>query len=241
MKSLRKYWSLLKISWETGLVYRVNILLWRFRQFLLTLMSLTLWTVIFGSADEVFSYTNAQMITYIFVASVAQSIILATALNGLARTVYTGELSNVLVKPVSVYLYLAAQDVADKLKNFGFIIFESLGLYLIFQPPLVIPSAAIATLFVLWLIGGAVLNFLITLLFGAIGFWSPDIWGPRFLFFMIVSFTAGNLYPLDILPEVLTRVLFLTPFPYFAYMQSQLFLGRIDSSETLLHSAVLAF
>ena len=127
MKSLRKYWSLLKISWETGLVYRVNILLWRFRQFLLTLMSLTLWTVIFGSADEVFSYTNAQMITYIFVASVAQSIILATALNGLARTVYTGELSNVLVKPVSVYLYLAAQDVADKLKNFGFIIFESLG------------------------------------------------------------------------------------------------------------------
>ncbi len=207
----------------------------------MTLMSLTIWTVIFGSQEEVFAYSSSQMITYIFIAAITQSVILATALNGLANTIYSGALSNILVKPVSLFLYFAAEDLADKLKNFGFIVIETIILFLIFKPPVVLPEPPVVLLFIIWILAGAVLNFLITLLFGAMGFWSPDVWGPRFLFFMIVSFTAGTLFPLDILPATFTRILFFTPFPYFAYMQSQLFLGRIAGSDILLHSIALFF
>ncbi len=238
---MRKYWVLTKVAWENGLVYRASILMWRFRQFLSTIMALTLWTVIFGTTESAFAYNQQEMITYIFLAAFLQSAIIATALNGLANTVYSGTLSQYLVKPVNLFAYFATEELADKVKNVGFLIVETAILFLIFQPVIFLPGAATLAVFLLWMLGGIALNFLVTLLFGAFGFWSPDVWGPRFLFFLIISFTAGKLFPLDILPEIIQKIIFLTPFPYFAFMQTQLFLEKLSPGELLAHSAAMIF
>lgn len=238
---MAKYIKLIKLSWENGLVYRASVLLWRLRQFLSTIMSLTLWTVVFATTQSAFAYSQEQMITYIFLAAFLQSAILTTSLNGLANTVYSGELSTQLVKPLNLYAYFASKDVADKLKNIGFLIAETIILFLIFQPTIVSPSIPIWLLFLVWTFGGVILSFLITLLFGALGFWSPDVWGPRFLFFLFTNFTAGKLFPLDILPEIIQNVIFLTPFPYFAFMQTQLFLEKLSTTAILQHTLGLFF
>lgn len=237
---MAKYWQLLKLSWENGLVYRTSVLLWRFRQLLSTLMSLTLWTVVFSATQSAFSYSQQEMITYIFLAAFLQSAILTTALNGLANTIYSGELSRLLIKPINIYAYFASEDIADKLKNVGFLVVETIILFFIFKPVFVLPDAFTLVLFLFWLAGGIILHFLITLLFGAIGFWSPDVWGPRFLFFLIVGFTAGKLFPLDILPQAIQQIIYLTPFPYFAFMQSQLFLGKLSDAELIRHTISLS-
>ncbi len=236
---MRKYWVLTKVAWENGLVYRASILMWRFRQFLSTIMALTLWTVIFGATESAFAYNQQEMITYIFLAAFLQSAIIATALNNLANIVYSGELSQFLIKPMNVYGYFATQEIADKLKNVGFLVIETSLLFLIFQPVIFLPGLNNFLLFLVWMMGGIILNFLITLLFGAFGFWSPDTWGPRFLFFMIINITAGKLFPLNILPELLQKIIFMTPFPYFAFMQTQLFLDKLNPQELLTHTLTL--
>jgi len=238
---MRKYWILLQLAWQNGMVYRTNVILWRLRQMISTLMALTVWQVIFSQQGSVFNYSGAEMNTYIFLAAFLQSLILATALNGLANRIYSEQISFDLIKPVNIFAMLGAEDLADKLKNVGFLIGETILLWLLFKPELSAPSLSVLLIFSIWILGGVILNFLITLLFGALGFWSPDIWGPRFLFFIFVEFSAGKLFPLDILPEIIQKIIFLTPFPYFAFLQSQLFLEKLSATEIGKYSILLVF
>jgi ABC-2 type transport system permease protein len=238
---MNKYTTLLKLSWQNGLVYRTSIIMWRMRQFLGTLMSLTVWLVIFQGNANAFNYTQENMIAYIFLVSFLQSLILSSALNGLAERVYSGEISNHLLRPINIFGYLMVEEIADKLKNIGFLLIETGILFLIFQPIFLLPDFLTFLLFVFWSILGVVLNFLITLLFGAFGFWSPETWAPRFLFFMILNFTAGKLFPLDILPIFLQKILYLTPFPYLSFIQIQLFLQRLSPLDIRNHSLMFLF
>lgn len=239
--ALYKYWQLFLVTWQNGFVYPISVFFWRLRQFLATFMSLTIWTVIFTGQQQAFGYQPSEMITYIFLTGLLQSIVLATVLGSLSEDIYTGKISYQLIKPVNIYLYLGVQELADKLKNIGFIILESIILFALFKPQVIFPSLEVFLLFLLTAISGAVLMFIILLLFGTIGFWSPDTWGPRFLFYMLLEFTAGKLFPLNIFPNWLQRIIFLTPFPYLSYAQIQIFLGRyagIDIFKTFLFLGV---
>jgi len=222
----QKYWQLFLVTWQNGLAYPISVLFWRLRQFLSTFMSLTIWTVVFTGQQQAFGYQQSQMITYIFLTGILQGIIIATILSSLSDDIYSGKISYQLIQPINVLAFLGVQDLSDKIRNIGFTLFESIILFLIFRPVLVLPALPILLIFLLTALLGALLMFLIMLLFGTIGFWSPETWGPRFLFYMFLDFTAGKLFPLSIFPQWLQNVLFYTPFPYLSYAQTQIFLGR---------------
>lgn len=238
---MKKYLQLFILSWQNGLVYRTSVILWRLRQFLSTIMALTVWTVLFQSQSGLFGYDKSQMITYIFLVGILQSFILATALNGLAETVYSGNLSFHLLKPVNLFVYFFTEDIADKLKNVMFIIVETCLLFWLFKPEIVFPPIEAFILFLLWTIGGVMLHFFIQLIFASLGFWSPETWGPRFLFFMFVDFTAGKMFPLDILPKFLKTAITLTPFPFLSFWQIRLFLQKLTPEQIIQQSVVLSF
>lgn len=230
---MHKYIMVLKQYWQNIFVYRVSFVLWRFRQFLSSLMALTIWSVIFTNQEIAFGYQQKQMISYVFLVTVLYNIISTTSLNDLTGEVYSGKLSTKLVKPMNIFLALGFQDLADKLLNIGFVIVESIILFFIFKPSFVFPSLAQGLIFMVWVVLATLIAFMINLLFGSIGFWSRDSWGPRFLYYMILDFTAGKLYPLDILPQVIQKAIYFTPFPYMSYVQIQLFLGRLKTDQIL--------
>ncbi len=236
---LLKYWLIFKMYWQNLLTYPVNFFFWRFRQFLSTFTSLTFWSVVYMGTADAFGYDRSAMISYIFLTAFLQSVIQSTLLNGLAEDIYTGVLSNTLVKPVRLFGMWLAQEFADKSMNIFFVICESLLLIAIFHPQIYFPALPQLLLFLVATLLGAILLFLVMLLFGTIGFWSNETWGIRFLFFMLMDFTAGKLYPLDILPAMARKILFLTPFPYLAYAQTQLFLGKYSGAQTVETFAVL--
>lgn len=224
---LRKYQSLFSISWQNGLVYKTSFLMWQLRQLLATVLPLVLWTAVYANNQVAFGYTEGEMIGYIIIAGLLQSIIMATALNNIPNTVYSGELSIILIRPIGVFRFALMLDLADKLKNILVVLAVSIGLWLIMQP--VIPGFSLSNLplLVLWVLGGAVMHFYIEMLFGSLGFWSPDVWGPKFVFFVIVELAAGRTFPLDILPATVQKILYLTPFPMLGFVQTQLALGRV--------------
>jgi len=78
---------------------------------------------------------------------------------------------------------------------------------------------------------GLILYQLISLLFGTLGFWTPEVWAPKFLFFMLTDISAGKLFPLDIFPSIIQNIMLATPFPYFSYIQVQVFLGRYSMTQ----------
>ncbi|MBU2543745.1 ABC-2 family transporter protein [Patescibacteria group bacterium] len=230
---LFKYIIVLQQYWQNLFVYRMSFVVWRLRQFLSSFTALSVWSVVFANQKTAFGYAQDEMITYIFLVTVLYNIILSSSLNALSGEIYSGSMSTKLVKPINVFLSLGFQDLAHKILNFGFVILESLILYFIFKPSFIFPNQSYELIFIAWVALAALICFIINLLFGSIGFWSPDSWGPRFLFYIFLDFTAGKLYPLDILPNIIQKIVYLTPFPYMSYVQIQLLLGRLQPNQIL--------
>ena len=69
------------------------------------------------------------------------------------------------------------------------------------------------------------ISFFINLSLSFIGFWSVEVWAPRFIFYIIVFFFSGSYFPLDILPRPIYLLLMLTPFPYLYYLPTKIYLG----------------
>jgi ABC-2 type transport system permease protein len=153
-----------------------------------------------------------------------------------------GNLSDVLLRPVSQVGYWAAQDAANKLLHLAFAVAE-IGLFMaIVRPPFLAPSSALHALaFVLATLGGMVLYFQMSFMLGAMGFWSAQSWGPRFCFEVILEFCAGAYFPVDLLPVWAQNILSNLPFPYLIFQPVSIYLGRSSGAEILscfAHQAV---
>lgn len=236
---MKQYLQVFSLSWQNALVYRTNLLFWRVRQMLGTLLAITLWGAIYQSNGPVLGYSSDQMFTYIFLAAIMQNIIIATALHDLPHRVYSGELSLWLVRPIALFRSFLARDLADKSLNIVFIVVETVIFYLLIRPVLIQPEWLHAVICFVWIILGIGIHFFIELLFGALGFWSPEVWGPKFLFFTMVELGSGRLFPLDIMPRFIQSLLYATPFPYLGFAQTQAYLGNYDAREIAINSIVM--
>jgi len=75
---------------------------------------------------------------------------------------------------------------------------------------------------------GTLLYFFMSMMLGFIGFWSADVWAPRFLSFVVIDFFAGGLFPLDILPTPFFIFSQFLPFHYFIYFPLKVYLGQVS-------------
>lgn len=231
---MKKYVEVFKTTWEEYMTYRLNFVMWRFRVVIRLLIVFFLWNAIFGNRNELFGYDKSQLITYILGTSIVNSIVLNSRTIDVGGEINEGKLTNYLLKPISYFKFWFSKDMADKLLNLIFSIFEFGILLAIFKPPLFIQTNSTYLLLTFITVFIAmILYFFVNLLFGFIAFWSPDIWPPRFIFFIIVDFLAGFMFPLDILPKPVFDFLSLTPFPYLLYFPLKIYTGTIQGDMIL--------
>lgn len=72
-------------------------------------------------------------------------------------------------------------------------------------------------------------------------FWTEEVWATRWLFgVVILDFFSGVIFPVDILPPLLARIMFLTPFPYLIFSPLKLWLGQL-SIDLAIRSLIITF
>jgi len=139
----------------------------------------------------------------------------------------TGYLTIPLMRPVGVFRFLFTRDAADKFFNLSFIFLEIPLLYFIFHPPVFLQTNPLFLLQALCsLILSVLIYFFINILFGSLGFWSRDVWAPRFLLMVIMEFATGAMFPLDMLNTFWQKIMLATPFPYLLYVPLKIYLGH---------------
>lgn len=238
--AMNKYLAVFKISWEQGLVYRLNFALWRVRSVLQLLLVYFVWWTVFQSSSSVFNYSQSQILSYIMVAAVIRAIILSTRVTDVAGQINEGSFVNFLVKPLGVIRYHFARDLSDKLLNIAFVIFEIALFLFILKPPLMLQqNLQILFLFLLATVLGLMLYFAFALIIGLLAFWVENVWAPLFLVMIFLEGFGGGLFPIDILPQNFASILMLTPFPYFIYFPAKIYLGNLSASDLMLGFTVL--
>lgn len=236
-----KYWAVFKISWEQGLVYRLNFILWRVRSVLQLLLVYFIWWTVFQSQDQIFGYTQTSILTYIMVAALIRAVILSSRVIDVAGQISEGSVVNFLVKPLGFIQYYFSRDLADKLLNISFVIVELILLMYLLKPPIIFQQDPfILILFVMATVLGLLLYFAIAFIIAMLAFWVENAWGPLFLVMILLEGFGGGLFPIDILPKTVYEIFLLTPLPYLIYFPARLYLGTLPLNEVIRGFIILS-
>lgn len=225
---MKKYILIARNMWTEMTMYRLNFVMWRIRTVFQLVTIYFLWHSLIPANASLFGYSQTQMLTYILGTSLMFSITLASRSGDVGGEINSGDLSNYLVRPINYFFYWAAKDVADKVMNITFSVIELTFLFVLLQPPLFIQTNILLLFFTFFaILCAACINFFFNLLLGSLGFWTPEIWAPRFIFYILTTFFAGSLFPLDILPENIFTIFSYLPFTYMLYFPLKVYLGQL--------------
>ena len=233
---MNKYLTVFSASWQSEFTYRVNFMLWRLRNVLRLLMTYFLWRGIFVSNQNVFGYSQPQMLTYVFLVLIVQSMVVsAPSADSIGGEIASGDLSNYLVKPFGYLKYWFTRDLASKLLNMVFAVVEISLLWVWLRPEIVVPNnLLVITGFVLSLVLAIGNYYLLGCLARFIAFWQPEnSWGLAFVVLVFLEILGGGIFPLNVLPEKIYALIQFTPFPYLVYFPIAIFTGKIVGAEMI--------
>ena len=226
---MKGYLQIIKGTIEEYATYRLSFILWRVRIVVQLLIVYFMWWAIFAEHQELFGYTQASILTYILLSAFVRPFVMGTRTQEVGELIRSGDLSNFLVRPVSFLKFCASRDIADKLLNVIFAVVEIVILFFLLRPPVFFQTdMVILFLAGIALIMGMIQFFYFSLILSYLGFWTPDVWAPRFLSFVLAEFFTGVLFPLDILPIPLFTLSQSLPFYYFVYFPLKVYLGKLS-------------
>ncbi len=226
---MKKYLAIFSITLQEIFAYRLNMVMWRIRQVFVFLIPFFIWKSVLGSGEEIYGYTLAGIMTYLFGTTVLRSLVMGSRTVDLGWMINSGALTIPLMRPFGIFRFFFTRDVADKLFNLSFIVLEIPLLLWLFRPPVFIQTNLVPILgSIIAIIFAVLIYFFINIIFGALGFWSRDVWAPRFLLMVVMEFATGAMFPLDMLSSSWQKIVLMTPFPYLLYVPLKIYLGRGD-------------
>lgn len=240
---MRKYWYSLVAGLKEDTVYTLSVLAWRVRSIMQILVVYILWSSFLVGPSGFAGYSRPHLLTYVLLTMVTRTIVFSSRTIDVSDMISGGDLSNFLVKPVNFFKYFFSLDLGNKAMNLAFSIFEFSIFIYVFRPPFFLPNnVLVIIIFALLLVLATFIYFFINMCLGFLAFYTPEnVWAPRFLFFMILDFMVGGLFPLDILPDFMFKLLMLTPFPYFLYFPIAVYLGKFTGWAFLAYGFVGIF
>src|SRR3989339_77007 len=223
---MQKYFSIFQITLQEIFTYRLNMIMWRVRQVFVFLIPFFIWKSVLGTGGEIYGYSFAAVMTYLFGTTILRSLVMGSRTVDLGWMINSGYLTIPLMRPLNTFGLFFVRDLADKLFNLGFMFLELPLIYFIFHPPIFLQFNPLQLFLAFSSVLFAILiYFFINVIFGSLAFWSRDVWAPRFLLMVIMEFATGAMFPLDMLPQVWQRVLAFTPFPYLLFIPLKIYLG----------------
>lgn len=214
------------------LTYRLNFAMYRMRNVLTFLTIYYLWLALLPEGTSLFGYTQSAILTYILGTAFLQSLVISSRSYALGDDIIQGSLSNFLLKPFNYFYYWFAKDLGDKLMNIAFALIELALLVIALRPPLFIQTDILYLIFfIISIVIAIFLFFFCNILLGMIGFFSPEVWAPRFIFMVLIGFFSGGYFPLDILPKSIFYIFRILPFNYLTYFPLKIYLKQIPLIE----------
>lgn len=232
---MKKYLAVARITFANVLVYRWEYLIAQFRAILLLITLYFLWTQIFKSRVNLFNFNRGEIITYVLLATILRQFVIISATDQIAQELQVwGKFFSYLLRPMGYFRYWFTVDLVYKLTSLISITLIIFILVNVFNLTFVQPEGILSfLLFSTATFIAILIYFYIGILVSTAGFWTTQVWGLQFFVVLILEFSAGAYFPLDVLPASIQSVIKLTPFPYLLYYPISIFLGKLTYLEAI--------
>ncbi|GLC79017.1 ABC transporter permease [Lacrimispora brassicae] len=241
------YLKIIKMSIQNSLQFRDHYIINLFSTVGI-IPTMLIWRIILKDGS-VGGYGSDAMLTYITLSMALQLFLNTSVGSDICDSIRNGSLSGFLIQPLkylirqfSIFIGLLFGESLPKCLIHLFmviILVNIMDVTMAFQ-------AGSFVLFLLLLIEGAVISFLINLSIGLLGFWLSEISTFFMLIGAVTGILSGNMIPLDILPWGLNRLLIHTPFAFMSFYPVKAGMGQTDFPlfiliEGMIWIAVLLF
>jgi ABC-2 type transport system permease protein len=231
---VKKYWHVLNIGIQNNLAYRVNFLFRIVFGFVPLLATVFLWRAIYAGKHgaNVGDYSLIQMTSYYLIVTIVDVL---TAVNEddwqIASDIKDGNISQFLVKPINyltyrMFLFFSGRMIylVVSAVPLGIFIF-CLRKYFILPPDLLAAGCFVVSVFLT-----ALLQFFTSYAMAMLAFWVLEVSTFIFILYAFEYIASGHLFPLDILPAALQKIVFFSPFPYQMYLPVSIYMGKINGA-----------
>ena len=226
---MRKYWHVIKIGIENTLVYRVNFLFRVLFGLIPLIATLSLWRAIYaGEQTAIAGYSLAEMTSYYLVVTIVDALTEVSEDDWqIAADIKDGNISQFLIKPLDYLTYRLCLFGAGRI-IYTVVAFVPVTVFIFLHRNYFVFPADGATLgwFMVSIVLTALLQFFISYALALLAFWLLEVSTLIFIVFAFEYIAGGHLFPLDILPPALAKVLYLTPFPYQLFFPVSIYVGK---------------
>ena len=240
---MNKYWHVISIGIQNTLVYRVNFVFRAVFGLIPLTATMFLWKAVYAGKQDgssVAGYTLAGMLSYYLLVTIVDALTAVTEDDWqIAADIKDGNISQFLLKPIDYLRYRVCLFFSARLIYVAAAAIP-VGLFIFFHRENFVLPASLATwfLFALSVVMAALLNFFMSFCMAMLAFWVLEISTFIFIIFAFEYIAGGHLFPVDIMPAALLKVLSASPFPYQLFFPVSVFLERVNG-DSLWHGLAM--
>lgn len=244
--TLNKYRHVFLVGLQSNLIYRWNFLIRAsFSAFHLVVVFM-LWSAAFAGKTTIGGFDIAQTMTYFVALMVMQFFI--SAFNEdyqISEEIRNGLINQFLLKPINYFIYRLSIFGAARLVSGLFAIVPLLIAIPFLREYLALPSGSgeVWRLFlgIPAMAMSAMIQFTIAFCFGLLTFWFLEIQSFIILSYAVETLLAGQIFPLDLLPQPLYTISQFLPYYYQMYFPVAIFTGRLNDPAAVAQGLGIQF
>jgi ABC-2 type transport system permease protein len=233
---INPYFLVFKASLAKDMAYRFNYLFTYVLHLTKLLVYLAVWHLIFTDHNEILHYTWGDIASYYALSTIVLLLLFPTHMFELQPLIRKGTLNSILIRPINIEANILAKFLASKLPT---LLIMSVLTYLVFQLLGIKIHLSISIFSVILLVLSFFLAFYFGLFVSSLAFWLIEMWPIRRVFQGCMALLGGVIAPLDLLPNSVTTVAILTPFPYFGYFNVKALQGTLSTAELQMHCLII--
>lgn len=231
------YRCVFQMGMEKSLEYRANFFLSLLSCIFQIIMQVFLWNYLYGNSDAqaATGYTYGQIMVYTLLAAMVSKLVYTGFEWQVNDDIKNGGLNKYLVRPVEYMKYRFFAFLGEKMPQLSLLLiiaaaviaFSTLYLELALDMGRIL-------LFLMSLVLGLVLNFLVFYCVALLSFWLTDVnlmFGTVSVVIVVIS---GGIFPMDIFGEKFARAMSLLPFGYTTQFPANIINGRYALSQLMI-------
>lgn len=230
----RKWWTVLTMFYQDGLVYRANAVIWIMTDVVTAVTMPLIWLASYNGRPFIQGFTPSDMVSYYLVILALTGFVESHIMWDMANDVKQGRFNIYLTRPFSFMQYMYASNLGWRTMRTILAIpiyICVIGLFHRYLP--VHPHFNIGWTFWLSIVLGHLVSFTITYAMGLISLWLYEARSVYNFYYLPLIIFSGQVAPLSLFPAFLQRVVYFMPFPYTLAFPANIFLGRVNGEQIL--------
>ena len=218
------------------LTYRANALFKMINRLIFMAVQVYIWRIVYGNDDSILIDTQFgiitlhDMISYTVMSHVMYCFVQSRSVNSINESISNGNISQFLIRPVSMRIYLFIESLAESFVSF---LFQSIPL-LIFGIVLfniTIPSFSAIFFYMLFLLNGFLIYYLLTTIAAGGAFWVVKVGPINALLEGLIKIFSGVWIPIWFLEDWLLKLTNVFPLQNIYFYPIAVYLNKISGTD----------